>query len=131
MSINTAYEYLQQKKALLKQCLTLSEELISSIKGWEAVPEIVSKREAVIQQLKELEESTGASIKASLTKEMKQELDQMIKLILDLDKDATSLIRGEQKGIMDSLKANTKEQKLVQYAQTLEIASGRKLNYKK
>ncbi len=70
MSINTAYEYIQKKKALLKQCLTLSEELISSIKGWEAVPEIVSKREAVILQLSELEESTGASIKASLTKEM-------------------------------------------------------------
>jgi hypothetical protein len=131
MSINTAYEYLQQKKALLKQCLTLSEELISSIKGWEAVPEIVSKREAVILQLKELEESTGASLKASLTKEMKQELDLMIKLILDLDKDATSLIRDEQKGIMDSLKANTKGQKLVQYVQTSDIASGRKLDYKK
>jgi hypothetical protein len=131
MSINTAYEYLQQKKALLKQCLTLSEELISSIKGWEAVPEIVSKREAVILQLSELEESTGASLKASLTKEMKQELDQMIKLILDLDKDATNLIRSEQNGIMDSLKANTKGQKLVQYVQTSGLTSGRKLDYKK
>lgn len=131
MSINTAYEYLQQKKALLKQCLALSEELIGSIKDWEAVPEIVSKREAVIQQLKELEESTGARIKASLTKEMKQELDQIIKLILDLDKDATNLIRKEQKDIMDSLKNNTKGQILVQYVQTPEITTGRKLDYKK
>lgn len=131
MRTNTAYEYLQQKKALLKQCLTLSEELISSIKGWDAVPEIVSKREAVIRQLAELEDLTGAGIKASLTKEMKQELDQAIKLILDLDKDATSLIRKEQKDILDSLKTNTKGQKLAQYMQTYDIPSGRKLDYKK
>ncbi len=55
----------------------------------------------------------------------------MIKLILDLDKDATNLIRGEQKEIMDSLKANTKGQKLVQYMQTSDSPSGRKLDYKK
>ncbi len=131
MSINTSFEYLQQKKALLKQCLNLSEELISSIDEWESVPELISRREAVILQLKELEEAAGTKVKASLTSEMKQELDQMIKLILDLDKDATNLIRKEQQHIMDSLKANTQEQKLMQYAQPTELQSGRKLDYKK
>lgn len=131
MSINTAYEYLQQKKALLKQCLNLSEELISSIKEWDSVPDIISKREIVIQQLKELEDSTKPGIKASLTKEMKQELDQMIHLILDLDKDAANLIRGEQKSIIESMKANTKEQKLIKYAQVPDVQSGHKLDYKK
>ena len=131
MSINTSYEYLQQKKALLKECLHLSEELISGIDEWESVPDIISRREAVILQLKELEETAGAKVKASLTREMKQELDQMIKLILDLDKDAANLIRKEQQNIMGSLKANTQEQKLMQYAQPTEVPSGRKLNYKK
>ena len=131
MSINTSFEYLQQKKALLKQCLNLSEELISSIDEWETVPDLISRREALILQLKELEEAAGTKVKASLTSEMKQDLDQMIKLILDLDKDATNLIRKEQQHIMDSLKANTQEQKLMQYAQPAELPSGRKLDYKK
>jgi len=131
MIINTSYEYLQQKKALLKQCLNLSEELISSIDEWESVPDIISRREAVILQLKELEEAAGTKVKASLTSEMKQELDQMINLILDLDKDATNLIRKDQQNIMGSLKANTQEQKLMQYAQSTELPSGRKLDYKK
>lgn len=131
MSINTAYEYLQQKKALLKQCLNLSEELISSIEEWDSVPDIISRREVVIQQLKTLEDSTKPSIKASLTKEMKQELDQMIRLILDLDKDAASRIREEQKTIMESLKTNTKGQKLIQYAQIPDVQSGHRLDYKK
>jgi hypothetical protein len=131
MSINTAYEYLQQKKALLKQCLNLSEELISNIEEWDSVPDIISKREIVIRELKVLEDSTKPSIKASLTKEMKEELNQMIRLILDLDKDAASRIREEQKGIMDSLKTNTKGQKLIQYAQIPDIHSGQRLDYKK
>ena len=131
MSINTAYEYLQQKKALLKQCLNLSEELIGSIEEWDSVPDIISQREVLIQQLKVLEDSTKPSIKASLTKEMKQELDQMIKLILDLDKDAAKLIRKEQKAIMESLKTNTKGQKLIQYDQIPDVQSGHRLDYKK
>ena len=131
MIINTSYEYYQQKKALLKQCLHLSEELIGCIDEWESVPDIISKREVVILQLKELEETVATKVKASLTNEMKQELDQMLKLILDLDKDATNLIRKEQQNITDSLKSNAQEQKLMQYAQPTEVPSGRKLDYKK
>ncbi len=131
MSINTAYEYVQQKKALLKQCLTLSEELLSSIEEWDPVPDIVKQREAVIMQLKELEDDTPPKVKATLTKEMKQEMDQMIRLILDLDKEATSRIKKEQQALLDSMKANVKGQKLIQYAQVSDLGSGRKLDYKK
>ena len=131
MSVHTSYEYYQQKKALLKECLTLSEELISSIEEWDSVPDLVSKREAVILTLKRLEETAGTPVKAALTKDLKQELDQMICLILDLDKDATNLIRTEQQNVLNSLKTNTKEQKLMQYAQAPELPQGRKLDYKK
>jgi len=131
MSVNTSYEYYKQKKALLKECLTISEELMSSIEGWDSVPDLVSKREAMILELKKLEEATGTAIKTALTKELKQELDQMIQLILDLDKNATNLIRTEQQNVLDSLKANTKGQKLMQYAQAPELPQGRKLDYKK
>ena len=131
MNIHTSYEYYQKKKALLKQCLALSEDLISSIKEWEAVPAIVSDREALIQELKELEEAAGAPLKAALTKELKQELDQMIRLILNLDKDASNLIREEQQNVLNSLKTNTKGKKLVQYAQSADLTRGSKLDYKK
>lgn len=131
MTINTAYEYVQQKKALIKQCLNLSEELLSSIEEWDPVPAIVEKREALILQLKELEEATAPMVKASLTKEMKDEMDQMIRLILDLDKEAAGRIRKEQQHLLDSMKSNVKEQKLIQYAQTPDASSGRRLDYKK
>ncbi len=131
MSTNTSFEYYRKKKALLKECLTLSEELISSIDDWDAIPVIIRKREALIDELKTLEETAGAPVKAALTRELKQELDQMIRLILDLDKDASDLIRTEQQNVLDSLKKNTKGQKLAQYAQAPDLARGSKLDYKK
>lgn len=131
MAIKTAYEYVQQKKGLLKQCLNLSEEILSSLEEWEPVPGIVAKREEVIAQLKELEDAAGPKVKATLTKEMKQEMDQMIQLILDLDKEAVSRIRKEQQNLLDSMKANVKEQKLIHYSPIPDGESGRKLDYKK
>lgn len=131
MDNNLSKEYFQKKKELLKQCLHLSEELIGSLEDWDSVPDIMSRKEASILQLKALEETTGSNVKASLSPEMKLELDLTIKLIQDLDKDTVNLIRKEQQKIKDSLKANINEQKLVQYAQLPDIEKGRKLDYKK
>jgi hypothetical protein len=131
MGISATDEYFLQKKTLLEQCLSLSEELISSIESWESLSDILSGRETVLLQIKELEESSGPETAAFLTEEMKSEIDQIIKLILNLDKDAAALIRREQQGVMDSLKANIKEQKFIQYAPVPELPRGRKLDYKK
>lgn len=131
MSINTTYEYVQQKKALLKQCLNLSEELLSSIDEWDPVSEIVEKREVLILQLKELEKAASPKVKAALTKEMKQEMDQMIRLILDLDQEATGRIKKGQQDLLEAMKQNVKGQKLIQYAQAPDLESGRKMDYKK
>lgn len=131
MSITTSNEYYENKKALFRQCLNLSEELISSIEDWESVPDIVTRREEVISQLKELEETTDKITASSLSMDRKKELDQMLKLILDLDKDATKLIRKEQQNIMSSLKTNTQGQKLMQYASTPGLIHGRIMDYKK
>lgn len=131
MNSNISIQYYQQKKILLKQCLQLSEELIGSMEDWDSVPDIMSRKEAAILQLKELEESTVPGVKASLSQEMKLELDQVIKLIQDLDHDTVKLIRKEQQNIKDSLKANINGQKLIQYAQLPDISKGRKLDYKK
>ena len=131
MKNTTPNEYFRQKKMLLEQCLHFSEELISSIESWDSVPAIMSGKEAAIMQLKDLEESTNTGVKTSLSREMKQELDRMIKLILDLDQDTAGLIRKEQQNVKGSLKVNINGQKLMQYVQIPEIPSGRKLDYKK
>ncbi len=131
MNIKSSNEYFRQKKSLLEQCLALSEELISSIESWESVPDVMARKEAAIMNLKDLEDSIDSGVKASLSQEMKQELDRMIHLILALDQDTANLIRREQLEIKGSLKANIQGQKLMQYAQTHEIPSGTKLDYKK
>lgn len=131
MNMDTSNEYFRQKKALLEQCLHHSEELISSMDNWDAVPGIIAGKEAAIMELKVLEESVDSGVKASLSREMKQELDRMIKLIVDLDQDTTNLIRNKQQEIKGSLKANIQGQKLIQYVHPPEIRSGRRLDYKK
>lgn len=131
MSIDTTNDYFQQKKALFKECLSLSEELISSLEDWESLSDILSKRELIIQQLESLEVTFGKEAAASLPEEMKTEIDQLIKLILDVDKDTANLIRKEQQNIINSLKANTQEQKLVQYGSIPMTQSGRMIDYKK
>jgi hypothetical protein len=136
MSIATPNEFFLQKKSLLKQCLNLSEELISNLEEWESFDDILKKREDVIEQIKELEEAKGKNIALGLSSEMKTELDQTLNLILELDKKTTELMRKEQKEIMASLKNNAQEQrvvqrKLAQYGPDPNIASGRFLDYKK
>lgn len=130
MSINTSNEYFRQKKTLLDQCLTLSEELISSIEDWEALSDLLSRRETVIRELKELEDGAGPEREA-LTEEMRREIQQTVGLILDLDRDAAALIRKEQQNIMDSMKTNIKEQKFIQYIPSAKPERGSRLDYKK
>lgn len=128
---NTTDEYFRRKKALLKQCLSLSEEFMSSIEDWESLPDILSRREEVLLQLTELEKEAGSEAAASLTDEMKREIDGTIRLILDLDNDASNRIRREQQSITDSLKANIKVQKFIQYAPAPELPRGGRLDYRK
>ena len=111
---------------LLDQCLTLSEELISSIENWETLPDLLSRRETVILELKELEER-----ETFLSEEMRREIQQTVSLILDLDRDAAALIRKEQQNIMDSMKTNIKEQKFIQYIPSAKPERGSRLDYKK
>ena len=54
MNLDVSGEYFQQKKALLSQCLGLSEELLGSLENWESFPDILARREDVIRKLKEL-----------------------------------------------------------------------------
>ena len=130
MSTLTTNDYFLQKTTLLKQCLSLSEELISSLEQWEDMAGILERREAVLQQLNELEESTSTSVKSLLSREKADETDQIIRLILALDSNTAELIRKEKENIANSIKANAQEQRLMEYA-TPQLSRGKRFDYKK
>lgn len=123
--------YYQKKKDLLAQCLALSEDLISGLEEWDEIPGIMERKEALVLQLKALEDSTSDEVKSALSPVQKQELNQSIKLILDLDRNTVERVRKEQQEIKSSLKVTVNEQKVMQYAQSPGMSSGIRLDYKK
>ena len=131
MSITTPNEFFLQKKILLKQCLTLSEDLKNGLEIWENFEDILKRREEAIEKIRILEESAGKSFAPLLSQEMKAELDQILKQILELDKQTTELMRKAQREIMTSLKNNVQGQKMIQYGSALGQSNGRFLDYKK
>ncbi|MGI6751305.1 MAG: hypothetical protein ACOX4U_01615 [Anaerovoracaceae bacterium] len=124
-------EYYNRKKRLLEQCLHCSEELMSSLSRWEEMPDVMKKKEQVLLELKELEESTELSAKTSLSLEQKGELNDKIKLIVALDGDTSRRIKEEQEKIKESLKATVNGQKVIEYGSQPHIGRGRKIDYKK
>jgi len=131
MTIDMLEEYYHTKKSLLRQCINISEEFLNSLENWELFPNIMSRREEVIQKLKQLEITTGKTAAAYLPPEKKRELDNLFGLILELDKDCACQIYTEQQNILCSLKRNIKEQKLMQYAQVNQPEQGKVFDYKK
>ena len=124
-------QYYQRKKSLLQSCLRYSEEAASSMEAWENLSSILDEREAVVDQLSELEEQIDPSVKDAMPDDRKQELDQMIKLILEFDQNTVRLMRAEQDNIMSSLKTNVKSQKTIQYGPTTQVPSGTRMDFKK
>lgn len=124
-------EYYIQKINLLKQCLKLSEDLMSSLIDWESLDGILSKRENIIEQLQKLNQTIDKDIVDSCTQEQIFQIDHLVKLILAFDKDTSKLLENEQMNTMQLIKANLLEQKLMNYASAPEIKSGMLLNYKK
>lgn len=122
-------EYYQKKKALLNQCLRLSEDIASGLEQWENLAGILLERESLLDQIKELELETTEETKRSLPHDKRRDLDQSIKLILDFDQDTIKAMRKEQEDIMTSLKANIQEQKTIQYGTSTQPSSGRLMNY--
>jgi len=131
MHLNKTNEYYLQKINLLKQCLNLSEELMSSLIDWESLDGILSKRENIINQLQVLDQTVDKEIVDSCTQDQIFQIDNLIKLIVAFDKDTSKLIENEQTMIMQSIKTNLLEQKLMSYTKIPDVQSGILLNYKK
>lgn len=131
MNANASNEYFSIKITMLKQLLRLSEELISSLEDWESMDGILKKREVVIHNLQLHDESYGKSVLESCTQDQKSQIDQLVNLILNIDKDASKMIRDEKENIIQAIKTNIQEQKLVHYNSTPYFESGKFLDYKK
>lgn len=116
MSTMTSKEYFSQKMALLKECLTITEEFMSRMEEWEELEQILNRREEVIRQIQQLEEAVDQAVIQSCTEEEKAEMNRMLSLILGLDQDAVKTLRQDQKDTMGVIKANVQGQKIAGYA---------------
>ena len=124
-------EFYNRKIELLKQCLQLSEELLSNIAQWEMLGEILGKRQMILDEIKKNEDFYGNEVADSCTRDQKQEINRLIKLITDLDKNASDKIRAEQENSLNSIKTNVQEQKLLNYGTFYSSSSGKLLDKKK
>ncbi|MBR0597508.1 flagellar protein FliT [Sinanaerobacter chloroacetimidivorans] len=139
MSNLTVNEFYSRKMALLKQCLTLSEELMSSLDNWESLDDILYRRNKIIEEIQLMESASDGELLLGLSDEQNKEIDRLIKLILDLDRDTGKLIRKEQDTILESIKSNVQQQKMMQYgSQSMSQygspsmpQNGSRMNYKK
>lgn len=112
---NFSREYFAQKMKLLRDCLSLSEELLSRLEEWEALDEILTRRGTVIQAIQNLEDMYPDEIIDACTQAEKLEADRMFSLILNLDHDAEKLMKKEREKILASIKGNVQEQRVAGY----------------
>lgn len=107
--------YFNQKAELLKQCIKISEEILSTLESEEDLQTILSRREAVILRLKMLEEACDQGIKDLCTQSQKKQMDQQVKLLLAMDREATESISARQGKLLEAMKANKRKQQIANY----------------
>lgn len=127
---NLALIYYHQKKEMLMQCLNCSEELIRALGDWDKVPDIMSKKEKILLELNELESSTDLSVKSLVQEEHRQEFNDSINLIMNIDKKISSLIKEAQEELKESLRLTILGQKVVKYINQPIATIGKTLDYK-
>lgn len=127
-----SHEFCQEKILILKEYVTKGEEILSSVEDWESLAGILEERDQLIEKLQELE--VYIKLKNSeicCTQEQKREIDNLIKLILDMDQSCIRLIQDEKKKTLKDLKANQQNQKIADYQINLTPNYGTFLDAKK
>lgn len=125
-------EFCQEKIQILKDYVEKGEEIISKIEDWESLAAILEERDELIVKLQKLELKiceNGSGNGCSL--EQKNQIDNLVKLILDLDKNCIHLIKAEQQKTLQDLKNNQKNQKVADYEISLTPSYGTFLDAKK
>jgi hypothetical protein len=109
----------------LKQCIRITEDLLSNDTDDEKIRELIQRRGDVILLLAKLErEHKGVPPTASEI----STADQLIDLLLKLNIQAVQKIKKEQQDILDAMKVNIKEQKLTAYNASAAPTEGRLLD---
>ncbi|WP_373485097.1 flagellar protein FliT [Acetobacterium malicum] len=129
---DNSHELCQEKILILKEYVTKGEEILSSIEDWESLAEILEERDQLILRLKSMEERfTELKGNQICTIEEKGQIDNLIKLILDMDQNCIHLIKAEQQKTLQDLKNNQKNQKVADYEISLTPSYGTFLDAKK
>lgn len=124
-------EYFEKKKALLKECVSLSEEMLSNISKIDTIKSILVRRSEKIRLLQDLEVSCGKAMGDSLSEKQKAQINQVVSLLLALDRDTSKKIRTEQVNLKILMKVNTQNHKLMGYTGKYAPTRGRLLDCKK
>lgn len=124
-------EYFNQKRALLKECVSLSEELLGNIGDLDAVNNALEKRSEKIRQIQALDDVCRKDLADSWSQAQQTQIDEIVSLLLGLDRDAIKTIKEEQTVLKNSMKVNTKGHKLANYTVGYASTSGRLLDKKK
>lgn len=124
--------YFEQKRTLLKECVSVSENILSNIDDMEKVNELLAFRAEKITKIQEFEKAyQGQTMMASLPDKQKSQINQLVSLILDLDRDTEMRIKAAQEELKQTMKINTQNHKMIQYAGKIPPASGKLLDKKK
>ena len=111
----------------LKQCIRLTEDLLSSGDDLEKIQTLIQQRGDVLLLIAELEKTPGEGVSASET----ATADQLIELLTKLNDQAVKKIKKEQQDILAAMKVNIKEHKLVGYHLNDASSAGRLLDKKR
>lgn len=125
-------ELCQNKIQILKDYVEKGEEILSSIEDWESLAKILEERDELIVKLQKLElQICEIGIGNCCSSIEKNQIDNLVKLILDLDKNCIQLIQDEQKKTIQLLKNNQKNQKVAAYEINMTPSYGTFLDAKK
>ncbi|MDI9493787.1 MAG: hypothetical protein QM289_04810 [Bacillota bacterium] len=107
--------YYEIKMDLLKQILSINEEILSNPDDWESYKTHLSARESIIRKLQKLDDAFGVDVIRCCPRSQIVEMDRMLNLILALDKDIIAVIDENRQKILASLKATVREKKITGY----------------
>lgn len=125
-------ELADEKIAVLTEYVTKGEELLSNIESWESLAGIIEERDILIAKLESIElRLKQTNSEPMYTPEQKTKINDLIKLILDMDQDSMKLINEEKNKTVEDLKTNQKQQKIVSYETPVNPSYGKFLDVKK
>lgn len=129
---DASHELCQEKISILKEYVSKGEEILSSIEDWESISLILEERDQLILRLQNMEEHfTGLKGNQVCSSEEKQQIDNLVKLIQDMDQSCIHLIQAEQQKTLQDLKKNQQNQKVADYEISLTPSHGAFLDAKK